>query len=206
MGGHAPHSTMHPCHTAPENIKAMSAAPGCGRSPTVPPQLGAFPDKYLPPPRRRAGPDVPRVHLSVTAVTRVGLHLWLAGEITRPHHHHPRPPHREKIFFSPLIAPRHFSLLPSVSPAARRENLRTDAPAARGEPRVGARPVEVVLLFFFPDFFPARAGFVFPALYLVFTAVLPVDLRLSVRRGYWCQLVCWICRYFLEQVVLSGLR
>jgi len=34
------------------------------------------------------------------------------------------------------------------------------------------------------------------ALYLVFSAVLPVDLRLSVR-GYWCLLAGWICRYFL---------
>jgi len=126
--GSCPHSTMHPCHASPENIKAMSAAPGGDLPPQPTAQPEPFPNKYLPSPaptRRRVGPDVPCVHLSVTAVTRVGLHLWRAGEITRPHHHHP--PHREKIFFSPLLAPRHFSLLPSASPAAPPRNLRTDA-------------------------------------------------------------------------------
>lgn len=145
---------MHPCHAAPENIKAMSAAPG-GRSPTpahnpspghsrISISLPAHPSAA--PTRRRVGPDVSRVHLSVTTVVRVGLHLWRAGEITRPHHDHP--PHREKIFFSPLLAPRHFSLLPSASPASRREICAKTPPAARGEPRIRARPVEVMLLVF----------------------------------------------------------
>ncbi|KAJ1282264.1 hypothetical protein BS78_03G038700 [Paspalum vaginatum] len=68
------------------------------RSPPSPqPPAPAFPNKYLPPRRthstrshRRVGPRTSRAHLSATAVRRVGLHLYRAGEITRPHHHHPR--------------------------------------------------------------------------------------------------------------------
>jgi hypothetical protein len=117
-----PPKISRPCQQRQEAISHTSPQP----------QLEPFPNKYLPPPapaaaptRRRVGLHVPRVHLSVTAATRVGLHLWRAGEITRPHHHHP--PHREKIFFSPLLAPRHLSLFPSASPAAPPRNLRTDA-------------------------------------------------------------------------------
>ncbi|CAO2161333.1 unnamed protein product [Urochloa humidicola] len=44
----------------------------------------------LPVRNRRVGPVETCVYLSVTLMHRVGLHLCRAGEITRPHHHHPR--------------------------------------------------------------------------------------------------------------------
>jgi len=37
------HGTMHPCHAAPENIKAMSAAPG-GDLPPKPTAPGRIPE------------------------------------------------------------------------------------------------------------------------------------------------------------------
>ena len=79
----------------------------------------------------------------------------------------PPPPHREKIFFSPLLAPRRFSLLPSASPAARREIHPRTPPARRGEPRIRARPVEVMLLFFFWIFLGRFRAFCGSALYLL---------------------------------------
>jgi hypothetical protein len=79
---------------APENIKAMSAAPGGDLLP-----VAYAPNKYLPP---RTG----HTHISQSSQTRgpkrymcppVGHSrsprepsLVPVGEITRPHHHHPR--------------------------------------------------------------------------------------------------------------------
>lgn len=153
---------MHPCHAAPENIKAMSAAPGGDLPPQPTAQPGPFPNKYLPSPaptaaptRRRVGPDVPCVHLSVTAVTRVGLHLWRAGEITRPHHHYPRIAKKSFSRLSSLLAISLSS--PPPHPPPRREICARTPPAARGEPRIRARPVEVMLLIF-PGFFSVRVS------------------------------------------------
>ncbi|CAO2185942.1 unnamed protein product, partial [Urochloa humidicola] len=65
-----------------------------------------------------------RVHLSVTLVLRVGLHLCRAGEITRPHHHHPRIAKKSFSRLSSLLTVSLSSLrLTRRSP----RNLRADA-------------------------------------------------------------------------------
>jgi hypothetical protein len=100
-----PPKISRPCQQRQEAISPQPTAPA-----------PAFPNKYLPPhhpgrtrPRgshRRVGPGNPRVHLSVTLALLVGLHLRRAGEITRPHHHHPR------------IAKKSFSRLSSLLPVS----------------------------------------------------------------------------------------
>jgi hypothetical protein len=158
------HGTMHPCHApAPENIKAMSAAPGGDLQPQPGQPLHSRISISLPAPacthlrmtHRRVGPGEHDVHMSVILVLRVGLHLCRSGEITRPHHHHP--PHREKSFprLSLLLAVSLSSPSPRLrlSPAARREICARTPPARRGEPRIRARHVEVMLLIFLGIFF-----------------------------------------------------
>lgn len=144
------HASM-PC-APPENIKAMSAAPLA----ISPAPSRARANKYLRAPtgRRPAGPSLHSPGVS-HLVHRVGSTPRPASEITEQtlHRPPPTPPITEKIFFSPLLAPRSFLSPPpclrpcpaSVSPRSPRNPL---AGAADSPPelRIGARPTKVKLL------------------------------------------------------------
>lgn len=122
MGMGGGHPWMHPCHAPPENIKAMSAAPG--GAPISPAPSRARGNKYLSPhppltdPRARLHPPTCQRN---SAPRRPHPLLAPSSEITQPNTRLDAPPPliAEKIFSSPLLAPQRFPLSLSARPPPR---------------------------------------------------------------------------------------